>query len=483
MTTLSRIIFLLCISLAGFQSLSAQTVEDSIQRVENGLTGWVQLQDSNSTWNLQERMKFHNIHGVSVAVVHDYKIDWAKGYGFADTADKRPVNTNTLFQAASISKSLNAMGVLKLADKNRINIHNNINDYLRSWKFEEDSNTKDKKITVAHLLSHTAGLTIHGFPGYSWTDSLPTDNQILDGKRPANTGRIRSQFEPGLRFQYSGGGTTISKKIVMDVTGQAYDMYMWKEVLEPMGMIRSFYSQPPPPLSFSSLATAYRDDGKPLKGNFHIYPEQAPDGLWTNPTDLAKFIIEMQLSLLGKSNKVLSKQMTDTMLTPFVDQSAALGVFIDKRGNEKYFQHGGANEGFRCQYFGSLENGNGVVVMVNSDNGSIIGEIVNSVASVYGWKDFYKPTTKKEVKVSAEKLNAYVGSYQLGGDKFTFSVQNDRLFLSQNENKPIPVYFTSETAFFIFEVPADLEFTASTNGKIDTLIIKQGGREYKAKRL
>jgi CubicO group peptidase (beta-lactamase class C family) len=461
-------------------SYSKET-EEKIKQVENNLSGWVKLQDNKTAWNLQQRMKFHNIHGVSVAVIRNYKVEWARGYGFADTADKRPVTANILFQAASISKSLNAVGVLQLADKKQIDIHTDINTYLKSWKFPEDSFTLNTKITTAHLLSHTGGLTIHGFPGYNWADSLPTDNDILDGKRPANTGAVRSRFAPGTRYQYSGGGTTISKKIVMDVTGQAYDMYMWKQVLEPIGMSKSFYTQPPPPQAFRMLATAYHVDGTPVKGKFHIYPEQAPDGLWTTPTDIGNFIIEMQLSLQGKSNRVLSKEMTATMLTPYIDQSAALGVFIDKRGNQKYFQHGGANEGFRCQYFGSLDNGDGVVVMVNSDNGSIIGEIINSVASVYEWKDFYKPSVKKEVKPAVEILKTYVGEYETSGIRFNLTLQNDQLFISQNGNKPVPTYFTSDLAFFIFEVPADFGFI-SVDGKVDTLLIKQGTREIKAKK-
>jgi CubicO group peptidase (beta-lactamase class C family) len=485
---INRSIFLyLFLSILFIQYASAQNptyskeIEDKIKLVENNLSGWAKLQDDKTAWNLQQRMKDHNIHGVSVAVIRNYKIEWARGYGLADTADNRPVTPNTLFQAASISKSLNAMGVLQLADKKLINIDSNINKYLRSWKFPEDSLTSKTKVTAAHLLSHTAGLTVHGFPGYKWTDSIPSDNDILDGKRPANTRAIRSQFAPGVRYQYSGGGTTISKKIIMDISGQAYDMYMWKQVLEPIGMSKSFYTQPPPPQAFRVIASAYNSDGTPVKGKFHIYPEQAADGLWTTPTDLGHFIIEMQLSLQGKSNKVLSKEMTNTMLTPYIDKAAALGVFIDTRGTQKYFQHGGANEGFRCQYFGSLDNGNGVVVMVNSNNGAIINEIINSVATVYQWKDFYNPSVKKEVKPSVEKLKSYAGEYLLGGTRFNFILYNDRLLISQNGNKPVPAYFSSETAFFIMEVPAELEFVA-TEGKIDTLLIKQNGQEYKAKK-
>ena len=457
-------------------------IETRIKQVENGLAGWVQEQDNKTNWKLTDRMNFYKVNGVSIAVIKDYKIEWARGYGWADTADKRAVHTQTLFQAASISKSLNALGVLQLADKKKLDLHTDINTYLHSWKFPESSYTGTKKVTVAHLLSHTAGLSVHGFPGYEWKDSIPSDNDILDGKRPANTAAVRSVFEPGLRYQYSGGGTTISKKIIMDVSGQEYDLYMWKQVLQPLQMTHSFYTQPPPPRSFPYLSTAYYADGRPVKGNFHIYPEQAADGLWTNPTDLCKFIIETQLSIQGRSNKILSKEMINTMLTPYIDNSAALGVFIETKGGKKYFQHGGANEGFRCQYYGSLENGNGVVVMVNSDNGGIIQEIINSVATAYQWEGFYTPVVKKVVAVDVEKLKEYTGQYQVGNITLTVTLNNNRLSVSQNGNTPLNMYFTSDSEFFLYEVPASQSFLKNEQGKVDALLIKQGGREIKVKK-
>lgn len=459
----------------------SKAVEDRIHLVEKSLAGWVQVADGDK-WNLQDRMSFHKIHGVSVAVIHNYQLEWARGYGFADTADKRRVTSNTLFQAASISKSINAVGVLLLADKKKIALDKDINTYLKSWKFPIDSLSKNKPVTVGNLLSHSAGLGVHGFPGYQWTDSLPSDNQILDGLRPANTAAVRSRFEPGLRVQYSGGGTTITEKIVMDISGQEYEVYMQKQVLQPLGMNGSFYSQPPPPGAFAQLATAYHANGKPVKGKFHIYPEQAAAGLWTNPTDLAKYIIETQLSLLGRSNKVLSKEMTLTMLTPYVDKAAAMGVFIETKGNEKYFSHGGANEGFRCHYYGSLENGNGIIVMVNSNNGNIIPEIINSVSKVYGWKDFYKPQIKKVVLVNSSILSTYTGDYLFPQGTLSVSMKDKDLYISQNGNPPVKMYFTSDTDFFIMEIPADIQFQKDEQGKVGELLIKQGGGEFKAKR-
>jgi CubicO group peptidase (beta-lactamase class C family) len=363
--------------------------ELKIKEVENNLILSVRIEgEPNQT--LKERMNYYHVKGVSIAVIKDYKMEWARGYGWADSAEQRRVTAGTLFQAGSISKSLNGVGVLKMVQDKRLNLYADVNDYLIKWKFLYDSLSKSKKITLANLLSHTAGLSVHGFPGYKKGDSIPTLTQILNGERPANTPAVRSVFEPGLKFQYSGGGTTISQQILEDITGKPYDVLMWENVLKPMGMKNSFYSQPPQGDKQKLLASGYYGDGKEVEGKYHIYPEQAAAGLWTNPTDLAHYIIETQLALQGKSNKVLSQEMTKLELTPYIDDYAALGVFIIKKGGQTYFQHTGVDEGFVSRYYGSMEAGNGVVVMANTDNTDILDEIINGVATVYGWKGFVK---------------------------------------------------------------------------------------------
>ena len=457
-------------------------VENKIKQVENNLSGRVHIQDSLNTFNLQQRMKDNGVHGVSIAVVRNFKLEWARGYGMADVATQKPATTQTLFQAASISKSINGIGLLKLAQDKKIDLFTDINTYLTSWKFPYDSISRGRKITVANLLTHTAGLTVHGFAGYSKTDTLPSVIQILNGERPANSAAIRSQEEPGKRSEYSGGGITISQLILTDVTHQGYDDYMWQHVLKPMGMLASSYTQPPAAAKEQFLATGYYDNGKPVAGNYHIYPEEAAAGLWTNPSDLAAYIVETQLSLQGKSNKVLNSEMTKLRLTPYIDSSAALGVFIVQKGADKYFSHGGANNGFRCVYYGSMNTGNGVVVMVNSDNGSIMDEIVNSVATIYGWKDFFTPTVKKAIAVTAAMVNAYGGKYVL--DKDTIEIRFDKKsMLVVNDKEFYPIYFSTEEDFYSLKLPFELKFEKDADGKVKDFYFKNQGKEFRANRL
>ena len=373
----------------------SKDVEARITQVENSLAGkTITAGRVPPNWTLADRMKFYHANGVSIAVIKDYKIEWAKGYGWADSAEQRPVTTTTLFQAGSNSKSLNAVGILKLVQEGKLDLYSDINRNLKSWKFPYDSKSKGKKITIANLLSHTAGLTVHGFPGYEKGEAIPTLIQILNGQKPANTEAVRSMYEPSLRHEYSGGGTTILQLIVQDVTGQPYDLYMRDNVLMPLGMTYSSYTQPPSADKQNLLATGYYNDGKSVKGNYHIYPEEAAAGLWTNATDLANYVIEIQLSLAGKSEKVLSRKTTELMLTPYLNQYAAFGVFINDKKGTKYFTHGGVDEGFVSQYVGSFEDGSGVVVMTNTYNEALFDEIINSVARVYTWKDYYTPTIR-----------------------------------------------------------------------------------------
>jgi CubicO group peptidase (beta-lactamase class C family) len=394
-----------CTQLPHQDQVYTKDIEDKISQVETHLCA--SPADSNA-WTLSDRMKYYQVEGLSIAVVHNFEVEWARGYGWADVSEHRPVTTRTLFQAGSISKSLNAVGVMLLVQRHQLDLNADINTYLKGWKFPYDSVPKGRKITLGNLLSHTGGLSIHGFPGYVRGDSIPTVEEILDGKKPANTGAVRSIAEPGTKFIYSGGGITISQLIAHDVTGQPYAGFMAHDVLQPMGMVNSSYTQPPPESPDRATdratdrptdrATGYLRGDAVVPGKYHIYPEQAAAGLWTTPTDLGKYIVETQLAYEGKSTKVLDQATTRTRLSPYIDSIDAsgtrtgMGVFLFQRGGRHYFNHNGSDVGFLSSYYGCLESGDGVVVMINNDiNNTLLKEVINSVARVYHWEGFTLP--------------------------------------------------------------------------------------------
>ncbi len=472
------------ILLAQNNTTYSKTVQAKIKKFENNINLWAKIEGKKFT--LADRMKFYNAKGLSIAVIKDYKIEWAKGYGWADSSEHRPVTINTLFQAGSISKSLNGVGLLKLVQEGKLELNVDINTYLKSWQFPYDSLSKGKKITLANLLSHSAGLTVHGFDGYEKGDTIPTLLQILNGEKPANNKPIRSMFEPSSKTKYSGGGTTISQLILQDITGQAYDTYMWNNVLNSMGMSESFYTQPPPTIKENLLATGYDNDGKVVKGKYHIYPEQAAAGLWTTPTDLAKYIIETQLSLQGKSNKVLSSETNKLRLTPYLNlgNDAAFGVYITKKGNEKYFEHSGSDEGFNAVYYGNMENGNGVVVMANSNNGDLVFEVANSLAFDYNWKDFFAQQSKKVVTVNSKILKSYTGKYNLYRNTIIITLEKEGLMLRFNNNLKQKMYFTSNTDFFIWEKAGTaFKFITDKNNTITGFDIDDNGNKMQVEKI
>jgi CubicO group peptidase (beta-lactamase class C family) len=448
-------------------------VEEQIRQVENSICGRVIIEGESQ--NILERMKVYNVKGLSVAVVHNYKIVWAKGYGWADEKEKRPVTAETLFEPGSISKSLNSLGVLKLVQEKKLDLDTDINTYLKSWKFPYDSVSHEKKITLRQLLSHSAGLTVHGFPGYDRKDKIPTVPEVLDGKKPANTPAVRSFMEPGVKFQYSGGGTTITQLIIKDVTGQAYDTFMYENVLKPIGMVNSSYSQPPSADKQKLCATGYYPNGNAVNNKFHVYPEQAAAGLWMTPSDLCNYIIETQLAYEGRSAKVLNQEMTKLRLTPYKDISSALGCFMEERKSDPkqkestmYFQHGAGNEGFCGFTFGSLDGqGNGIAVFTNHQNTPLLFELINSVARVYKWKDFPgMPETRKQVDVSEKSGQKYLGVYQAAPNTFTHLVKKEDGYYQFAEGSYNKMYFTSDTSYFNKEFQNEKYFIADKNGNV-----------------
>ena len=482
MKKLVSLLLTLMIAFFGLSS-SAQTVDSlKVKAVENGLEGALKS-EGQKPWSIQERMTYYHIKGLSIAVICNYKLVWAKGYGWADDSLKIPVTTQTLFQAASLSKSLNSVGVLKLLQDKKLDIYADINNYLSSWKFPYDSLSKGKKISMANLLSHTGGITVHGFDGYERGTVLPTLQQVLDGQKPANSDPIRSMFAPGLKSEYSGGGITISQEIVTDITHQPYDKFMYEKVLKPMGMTSSTYQQPPNDKKQELLATGYRPDGAAIKGRYHIYPEQAAAGLWTNPTDLSKYIIETQLAYEGRSSKVLNQQTTKLRLTPYLDKQAALGVFLTDLDGTTYFRHSGANEGFRSDYFGSLEGGNGLVIMVNSDNGQIMPEIENAIARVYGFKGLYQSKLVTTTSVADSVLQTYTGEYELvPGFSIAVTREGGHLFGQGTGQPKFELYPETQTKFFLKVVDAKMEFIKDDKGQVIKAILYQNG-EHEAKKV
>jgi CubicO group peptidase (beta-lactamase class C family) len=334
------------------------------------------------------RMRHYNVPGVSVAVIDEGEIAWAKGYGATAAGTSDPVKPDTLFQAASISKPVTAMAALHMARYGNFGLDEDVNPKLKSWKIPENAFTRIKPVTLRGILTHSAGLTVHGFRGYASDEAVPTLRDVLDGAGAANSAPVRVDIEPGSRARYSGGGYTVLQQLMIDSFGRPFPELMSIIVLRQAGMANSTFEQPLPDARRAQAAAGHRRDGKPVEGKWHTYPEMAAAGLWTTPSDLARFAIALQKAWKGESDGILTQKLAAEMLSKQFEGSG-LGVGLSGDGKTAFFAHGGGNEGFRCFLAAGVANGQGAVIMTNSDNGDALArEILRAIAAEYNWPQY-----------------------------------------------------------------------------------------------
>lgn len=336
---------------------------------------------------LAAAMQKLGVPGVSIAVIKDFAIHWSRGFGVADVTTKAPVSPDTLFQAASISKPVAAMAVLRAVQDGKFTLDQDVNTILRSWKVPAGDATARQPVTLRGLLSHTSGTDDgFGFPGYQPGAPLPTLVQILTGAPPSNVGPVIVTRTPLTSFKYSGGGVTLVQLLMTDVTKRPFQDVMRETVLAPLGMSHSAYEQPLSPERDRHAARAHDRTGAARDVKWHVYPELAAAGLWTTSPDLARFGIELQRSLQGRSNKVLHRVMVEQMASPVGVGPFALGMQMTKSGEGWYLNHGGSNWGFQCLLFVHKIKGYGFAAMTNSDSGGrLLAELQQRVAAAYKW--------------------------------------------------------------------------------------------------
>ena len=388
MRYLTAILLLLLVGIgAADQTRADATADEHVARITQsmpaGMWGW-----TFGGKTLTERMQHYHATAVGIAVIDDYKIAWARGFGVTAPGSKTEVSDKTLFQAGSISKVLTAIGILRLVDSHVLSLDDQVNQRLVSWKLPENDFTRGSPVTVRRLLSHSADTTIHGFPGYDRDASRPTLTQVLDGMSPANTKAVRVEAVPGSRWQYSGGGYLVLQQLAIDTTHQTFPDFMRDKVLIPAGMNDSTFEQPLPKSLESRAACGVLRDGTAVRGCWHVYPEMAAAGLWTTPSDLARLAIILMRARAGLSNPLLSADLSRQMFTNHGYSSEqymtqGLGIVFDG----PRFMHGGDDDGF-IAFLVAYSSGQGVVVMCNADGAlGLLDDVARAVAREYNWPD------------------------------------------------------------------------------------------------
>jgi len=434
---------------------------------------------------LAERMAFCHTPGVGLAIVEGFELAWAGGFGQREAGSGEPVTAGTLFQAASISKPVLALAVMRLVQDGVLELDRDVNDYITSWQVPANDGWQPR-ITLRQLLSHTAGVTVGGFPGYTTAEPMPGLVQVLEGEPQANTPRIEVNTLPGLTYRYSGGGSLIAQQAVIDRLGKPFPQLMRELVLEPLGMADSTFEQPLPAAWSPRAATGHPYKGNPLPGRYHVYPEMAAAGLWTTPADLARIGVELMRAVNGRPSAVLSRETVQAMLQPqhagpSEGYQPAIGFHLDGEEQGRYFYHSGWNEGFvaHAQFFPS--SGQGVVLMLNSNEGNdLMFDIGRAIRREFGWPGTL-PTVKTAVEVAG--LERYAGEYATEvGVELRVSVQDGALWLQATGQPPLPIYASAELRFFARAVNMALVFRRDEAGAIAGLTLEQEGQEFEATR-
>jgi CubicO group peptidase (beta-lactamase class C family) len=453
---------------------------ERIARIERGLRGPVGVHGAPAhTMDLAERMRFWRIPAVSIVVVNDGRIEWARGYGVTEAGGHHAVTPDTRFQAASISKLVTAAGALALAERGKVDLDQDVNQLLRAWKLPASPALQQAPVTLRRLLSHTAGATVEGLDGYAAGAPLPTLLEVLDGRPPANSPPVRIDRVPGSGYRYSGGGYTLVQLLLAERNAASFAETIDALVLKPAGMTHSSFAAPP----LEGTAAAHDLQGKPVPGRWHTYPELAAAGLWSTPSDLARLMLALQRSAAGQPASLLSAASARQMMTP-VASGYGLGMELEHDGPEPIFAHSGSNLGYKSMLFAYTGTGKGAVVMTNGDYGSmLIDEILRAIVAEYNWPD-YRQKVKAAVAYPAQ-LDRYAGEYSVGGLPLRVTAEGGKLFIAAAPLGPqkLELIPESEHRFFVREKDSTLSFVPNGAAPVMEISFLDFGRARSGKRV
>lgn len=503
---LAAITLIACLELIpqakGALRVEQRNFEASAARVEAGLPAVTQG-DRTEQRSLTEWMEALAVPGVSIAVIDDNRIVWAKAYGVTTPGPLgSPVTPKTIFQAASIAKPVAALAVLRYVERGAFELDADINGYLRSWRLPEGEVQSGESITIRRLLAHTGGITPGGFQGYARTEPLPGIMQVLEGTPPATNPAARVLAKPGSEVAYSGLGYSLLQLAMEERLEQPFEAILQNSVLGPLALQDSSFNQVLSDADIERAARGHLGIGAGVDGGWRVYPEQAAAGLWTTPTDLATLVLDVARSKRDGTGCLLSRDMARQMLSPQRD-GMGLGFVVREDSAFGYFAHSGGNPGYFAHLEMLADTGQGVVIMTNAEAGQALASlIIASVAEEYAWplpdrrrvspgrveRLFAQLDRVANKRVRAEVapavLSRYVGRYELApGMLFDITFDHGQLYLRLGDQPQFPLFPESNDRFFLEAVDAQITFVVDAAGLSTSLILHQGGRDQQAPRV
>lgn len=463
--------------------LGQADVEARIRRVEANLTAPMILwRDPPMRMTLQERMAYYRVPGVGLGVINNDRVEWTRGYGVCEAEQSGTVTADTLFQIGSMTKPVTAAAALRLVDQGVLNLDEDVNRRLVSWKIPPNG-TWVPRVTLRHLLSHSGCLSPHLFPGYAADEAIPTRGQILTGTKPARNPPIRVHAIPGTHYRYSSGGYTVLEQLLVDVTGLEFPALMRELVLDPLGMANSTFEQPLPESRRGTAAVGHRKGSQPVGGKWFVYPEMAQGGLWTTASDFARFLLQLQRAGAGRPNRLMSARVAREMFTPPYTPDVGLGIFFEGRDEGRRFSHLGGNEGFSSRMVAYCSRPLGAVVLTNFHYDFLVSEVLQAVAIEYGWPG-YVPRLPEKIDLASAICDQYAGDYKAeSGLAIRIRTRGTTLLMEVAGQAPIEAVPTSETTFSAGVVNCEVAFSRTQSGQAVAVLLRQEGHELLAKKI
>ncbi|MGS2762048.1 serine hydrolase domain-containing protein [Sinomicrobium sp. M5D2P9] len=460
------IVFSACKQKKSSEIIPAALHNDSISQIEGiekNLVPVHYLKGRDHKKSIPQLMQEDKIPGVSIAFFDNGRISWQKTYGYSNLTYSAKVTPNTVFNGASLSKPVTAMAALNLVEQGILALNEDVNNYLEGWKVPDNKFTEHEKVTLRRLIGHTAGFERYVQSSFFPNAGFPTITQMLAGEKPSVDPAVSVVYVPGQKQVYSNPGYSVIEKLIEDVTDKEFNAVINDLIFEPCDMPHSSFEQPVPNRLSKQMATGYSDKPEPYP--YKLFPFKAAGGIWTTPTDLAKFLLTVLEDHHSGTNVILSKKMTDSIFTKTPERLGFAKVYNDE-SRDILFEHWGSNSGFTCYMVASLNNKQGVVIMTNSDNGmSLMSYIVRAVAVAYNW-DFLKPRVFDSIVMNEAEMNRFTGKFKGGNEVLGFEIVEGTLhFLSETDttSKLIPV---AENKFIQSDNNTLYEFLKNRDGEI-----------------
>lgn len=468
-----------CDARAGLARKRARQVERGLQRAvyPQGLRP--------EKLRLEDRMAFYKVPGLSLAAFDQGRLEWTRARGVRDLRVESPLTPETLFQAGGLSALVTSILALQIGGDGLIGLDEDVRPKLRTWKFPPEFEPGPGGVSLRALLSQSAGLSDQVLAGYGPDEPLPGLAEVLSGLKPAHNGPLWVPPRRSARLEAwpSEAGYVVVQALVEDLTGKPFAVLAAERVFRPLGLKRTAFG---PDLSEdvrSTAALGFLRDGQAVPGGAARYPESAAKGLWTTPSDYAAILIDLLAAAEGRPARLLGPEAARTLLRAQVE-NFGLGFFVEGRGEALHFRAAGATRGFACAMVVYPGEGQGCVVMTNSDNGDVlIEEVLAAFSEAYGWADF-KPVEKPVLRLAPETYEEFRGRFEVvPGYILEVRPEDYYLIITPTGQAATRFYAEGQTLFYSTDPYVRIQFYRGADGRIDSLVLWQKDFRRDARRV